>query len=145
MGVADRPLNRSKTELFIDENGGFWKRQTPKWRFWPTTRCFKCVFISLHCHLAVNVANIFVHTSVFVSFSPIHTKTLANDENVLGPRVVLVLMLGFGLEPMSCDATHVTVIKSLVFHLFTLKKRFRKSPFSSAFSTFHLWTVGENV
>ena len=25
--------------------------------------------------------NIFMHTSVFVSFSPVHTETLENDEN----------------------------------------------------------------
>ena len=28
--------------------------------------------------------NIFIHTSVFVSFSPVHTKTLKNDENDWG-------------------------------------------------------------
>ena len=126
---------RSSTKSI--ENGIVYrrKRQTTRWRFWPITRYFKCVF-SLHCPLAVNVANIFVHTSVLVSFSPVHTKTFANDENVLGPWVVLVLMLGFGLKPMLCIATYVIVVKSHVFHLFTIKNVFESLRFHRRFQPF---------
>ena len=46
----------------------------------PSTRIRfqKCPFQFLQ---AKTRQNIFIHTSVFVSFSPIHSKALENDEN----------------------------------------------------------------
>ena len=68
--------------------------------------------------------------TVFVSFSPIHTKTLENDETDwdLGLRMS-VTSLEHGMRPflrhrfqlVSCDAFSVTVFKSLCFHLSRLE------------------------
>ena len=80
--------------------------------------------------------NIFVHTNVFLSFSPAHTKTLGNNWH---------LVLGLhDHPPSSIDAPiwtrndgvwrffYVTVFKRLCFHLSTLeKKRFQNDSFSS--------------
>ena len=105
--------------------------------------------------------NIFIHTSVFVSFSPIHTKTLENDENDLDlckverPRSIHGQMVRFGLEPKTFDAFHVTVLKSLRFHLSTTKNeafsslyfwnRFQKTSFLWSFSGVLAWMKSENA
>ena len=78
--------------------------------------------------------NIFIHTSVFVSFSK---------------------MLRFRLETVACDVffiINVTVYKSLPFHLPTPEtKRFQKCPLlkpfskvSREFSGVLVWTIGED-
>ena len=70
-------------------------------------------------------------------------------------------MLQFGLEAMACDAFYVAVFRSLCFPPVHTRNgafskrcnfkrlhfwnRFRKSPFSSAFSGVFVWMIGENV
>ena len=40
--------------------------------------------LSVRFHLRKTKQNIFIHTNFFVSFSPIHTKTLENYDNDFG-------------------------------------------------------------
>ena len=89
----------------------------------PNTKAFSkvSVFIS-----AKTKQNIFIHTSVFVSFAPIHTKTLENDENdwdcscanFTRPSAILDRC-----PDLDWNQWHVTFF-------FFLSHRFQKCPFS---------------